>query len=280
MKQKLKYIFLVLLGLISNLTINAQVSQTKNTQANILFILIDDMGWKDISCAGSSYYETPNIDQLASQGMLFQNAYSAAPVCSPSRGAIFTGKCPARTQFTTVYKGDAGPDDRLHDISKYRGEKDQFFEARHRHALPEKEVLFSQAFSEAGYKTGFFGKWHAGECPGYYPDDRGFQVAKGYRTQAHNTKSHWMKDFGPDAANMQDADQDAYVADALTSECVKFIKENKDEPWMAVMSHYLVHSPVQAKPEKLEKYKSKSTTDQNNPDMLPWLNPLMKVWGV
>jgi len=74
-----------------------------------------------------------------------------------------------------------------------------------------------------------------------------------------------MKDFGPDAANMQEADQDAYVADALTTECVKFIQENKDKPWMAVMSHYLVHSPVQAKPEKLTKYKSKATTDQNNP---------------
>ncbi len=265
MKQKRLYLFLVLLGLLSDLTIHAQVNQSNNTQPNILFILIDDMGWKDISCAGSSYYETPNIDTLASQGMRFLNAYSPAPVCTPSRGAIYSGKCPARTQLTTVFKGPSGPDARLHDKSKYSGEHDQFLEARHRHALPETEVIIPQALTQAGYKTAFFGKWHIGECPGYYPDNRGFQEAKGYRMQQHSSRSHWMQDFGPNAANMQEADQDAYVADALTTECVKFIKENKDKPWMAVMSHYLVHSPVQAKPEKLTKYKSKASTDQNNP---------------
>jgi arylsulfatase A-like enzyme len=265
MKQKMLCSFLVLFCLLSNLMIRAEVNQSNNTQPNILFILIDDMGWKDISCAGSSYYETPNIDKLALQGMRFLNAYSPAPVCTPSRGAIFSGKCPARTQLTTVFKGAAGPDDRLHDKSKYSGEQDQFLEARHRHALPETEVIIPQALTQAGYKTAFFGKWHIGECLGYYPDNRGFQVAKGYRIQQKGSRSHWMQDFGPNAANMQEADKDAYVADALTTECVKFIKENKDKPWMAVLSHYLVHSPVQAKPEKLIKYKSKSTTDQNNP---------------
>ncbi len=265
MKNKLLYVSLVMLGIFFDLTIHAQVYKSDNTQPNILFILIDDMGWKDISCAGSSYYETPNIDKLAEHGMRFLNAYSAAPVCTPSRGAIFSGKSPARTQLTTVFKGPAGPDARLHDKSKYSGEQDQFLEARHRHALPETEVIIPQVLTEAGYTTAFFGKWHIGECPGYYPDDRGFQVAKGYRLQSHNTRSHWMKDFGPDAVNMQEADQDAYVADALTTECVKFIQENKDKPWMAVISHYLVHSPVQGKPEKTAKYERKPTTDQNNP---------------
>ena len=116
---------------------------------NILFVLIDDMGWKDIGCAGSTYYETPHIDQLASEGMRFLNAYSAAPVCTPSRGAIFSGKYPARTQLTTVFSGPAGPDDRLHDKSKYRGDRDQFFEARNRHALPKTEVILPQALGVA-----------------------------------------------------------------------------------------------------------------------------------
>jgi len=265
MKQKPLYLFLVLMGLLSDMAIHAQDNQSNKPQPNILFILIDDMGWKDISIAGSSYFETPNIDKLALQGVRFLNAYSPAPVCTPSRGAIFSGKSPARTKLTTVFKGPAGPDDRLHDKSKYSGEQDQFLEARHRHVLPITEVLMPQALAEAGYKTGFFGKWHIGELPGYYPDNRGFQVAKGYRLETHSTKSHWMQDFGPDTANMETADKDAYVADALTSECVQFIKENKDQPWMAVLSHYLVHSPVQAKPEKLAKYKNKATTDQTNP---------------
>ena len=117
----------------------------EDTPPNILLILIDDMGWNDISCAGSPYFETPNIDKLASDGIRFLNAYSPAPVCTPTRGAIFSGKCPARTQLTTVFNGPAGPDSRLFDKSKYRGENDQYLEARHRHALSETEVIIPQA---------------------------------------------------------------------------------------------------------------------------------------
>lgn len=239
---------------------------TKANSPNILFVLIDDMGWKDIGCAGSTYYETPHIDKLASEGMRFLNAYSPAPVCTPIRGAIFSGKNPARTKLTTVFNGAAGPDDRLYDKSKYRGEKDQYLEARHRHALPKTEVILPQALADGGYRTGFFGKWHIGECPGYYPDDRGFHVAKGYRTkQDRSSRSHWMKAFSKTAVNLDGADKEAYVADVLTAECTDFITENKSGPWLAVLSHYLVHMPIQPKPDKLACYKNKPTTDQTNP---------------
>jgi len=236
----------------------------RTRRPNILFILIDDMGWKDIGCAGSTYYETPHIDKLASEGMRFLNAYSAAPVCTPSRGAIYSGKYPARTQLTTVFRGPSGPDDRLHDESKYRGERDQYFEARHRHALPKNEVILSKVLADGGYRTAFFGKWHIGECPDYYPEDRGFHVAKGYRTQQHGKRSHWMKGF-ENAANLDDVDKDAYVSEVLTAECIDFITENRDKPWLAAISHYLVHSPIEPKPDKLARYKDKPTTDQNNP---------------
>jgi arylsulfatase A len=234
---------------------------------NILLILIDDLGWKDIGCAGSTYYETPHIDDLASEGMRFLNAYSAAPVCSPSRGAVYTGKNPARTQFTAVWSGPAGPDDRLYDQSKYRGENDQFLEARSRRALPKKEVLLSEPLARSGYRTGFFGKWHCGECPDYYPDDRGFQTAKGYRTRKVGTSKsgHWMKSFRQYGANMEGADKDAYVADVLTGQCIDFIKAGKDRPWFAVLSHYLVHTPIDPKPDKMARYRKKPTTDQGNP---------------
>jgi arylsulfatase A len=248
-----------LLSCVSVLAATARIDRP-----NILFILIDDMGWKDIGCAGSTYYETSHIDKLASEGVRFLNAYSAAPVCTPSRGAIFSGKYPARTQLTTVFNGPAGPDDRLHDKSKYRGERDQYFEARHRHALSKKETTLARALAEGGYRTAFFGKWHIGECPNYYPTDRGFQVAKGYRTQQQGKRSHWIKDF-QNAANLDGADRDAYMADVLTDECVMFMTENRDRPWLAVLSHYLVHSPVEPKPDKLARYKNKPTTDQTNP---------------
>jgi arylsulfatase A-like enzyme len=241
------------------------IKPDKGNPPNILLILIDDMGWKDIGCAGSQYFETPNIDKLASNGLRFLNAYSPAPVCTPTRGAIFSGKCPGRTQLTTVFNGPAGPDSRLYDRSKYRGKNDQYLEARHRHALPETEVIIPQALAEAGYKTAFFGKWHIGECPGYYPDERGFDVAKGYRIKQDVKRSHWMKDFAGTAANMDGNDPDEYVADALTSQCIDFITENSDNPWMAVISHYLVHNPVQPKPDKLRLYENKQAADQNNP---------------
>ena len=246
---------------------NATGQMGKMDQPNILFIIIDDMGWKDIGISGSTYYETPNIDGLASEGMRFLNAYSAAPVCTPSRGAIFSGKCPARTQLTAVFGGKAGPDDRLHKTSKYRGEKDQTFEALHRHVLPKDEFIIPQALAAGGYMTGFFGKWHVGECEGYFPDDRGFDVAKGYRRiKAPTSKSgHWMKTFHKYGANLEGADRDAYVADVLTEECIDFITASKDKPWMAVLSHYLVHLPIQPKPDKLAYYKKKPTTDQSNP---------------
>ena len=237
----------------------------QDSAPNILFILIDDMGWKDLGCTGSNYYETPNIDRLASSGMLFLNAYSPAPVCTPTRGAIFSGKYPARTQLTTVFNGPAGPDSRLHDRSKYRGENDQYLEARHRHALPETELIIPEALSEAGYQTAFFGKWHIGECPGYYPDERGFHVARGYRIKQDVKRSHWMKDFAGTAAGMSVTDTAAYVADVMTSQCMEFIADNRNKPWMAVLSHYLVHTPIQPKPDKLSRYENRPTTDQDNP---------------
>ena len=238
----------------------------KTDKPNILFILIDDMGWKDIGCSGSTYYDTPHIDKLASEGIRFLNAYSAAPVCTPSRGAIFSGKCPARTQLTTVFNGPAGPDDRLHDRSKYRGEKDQYFEARHRHALPKTEVILAQAVADGGYRTGFFGKWHIGECPDYYPDNRGFHVAKGYR-RVHGLKYGHFGDRWPKGnfANLPDPKPTDFIPDILTDECIGFMKSNRDRPFLAVLSHYIVHTPITPKPEKVAKYRKRKAMDQNNP---------------
>ncbi|WPJ96259.1 sulfatase [Coraliomargarita algicola] len=234
---------------------------------NILFIIIDDMGWKDLSVAGSRYYETPHIDALAREGLRFTNAHSAAPTCTPSRGAIYSGKFPARTKLTAVFNEHEGPDDRLYAKSKYSGERDQTLEALHRHALPSGEFILPQALAAGGYRTGFFGKWHIGECANYQPDDRGFDVAKGYRTSYVPTSKsgHWMKTFQKYGAQLEGVDRDAYVADVLTDECIDFIASNQDQPWMAVLSHYLVHTPIQPKPEKLAHYHNKAKTDHDNP---------------
>ncbi len=240
---------------------------TQVTPPNIVLIIIDDMGWKDVGYAGSTYYETPNIDKLASEGVYFTNAYSPALVCTPSRGGIFSGKNPARTKLTTVFTGPAGPDDRLYDQSKYRGQNDQFFEAQHRHALPKSEVIIAEALAEAGYKTGFFGKWHIGECPGYYPDDRGFHVAKGYR-RVHGMKYGHFGDRWPagNFANLPDPDSTEFIPETLTRECIRFMRDNKAGPYFVVLSHYIVHTPITPKTGKIAKYLERAKTDQVNPE--------------
>ncbi len=233
---------------------------------NIIFVLIDDIGWKDLGCTGSRYYETPHLDRLAGEGIRFENAYAAGPVCAPSRGAIYSGKNPGRTKYTTVCGEDVAADDRLYETSKFRGGNNQHYEARHRHTLPSTEMLFAEPLTDAGYTTGFFGKWHCGNHPDYTPDRRGFEVAKGYRKRhvPTGTSGHWGETFDRFAANMEVTD-DEYVSDALTDECAGFIRKNKDQPFMAVLSHYLVHMPIQAKPEKRAYYEKKPTTDQDNP---------------
>lgn len=248
---------------------------------NIIFILADDLGWKDVGYAGSSYYRTPNIDRLAREGMRFTQASSAACVCSPSRGAIFSGKNPARTALTTVWSGGEGPDDRLFDLSKDQGGSNQYLEARHRHALPKGETTFAQVLAEAGYVTGFWGKWHLGEFAGYQPCDRGFQLAQGYRqAQAGgSTRGHWGKSYRPNMLTLPDLKPDDYIADVVTDEAVKFIHTHKSRPFLAVLSHYLVHNPVQPKPELVPPYASAKKTDQNNPEYAAMIESLDQSVG-
>ncbi|MGC6431001.1 MAG: sulfatase [Jejuia sp.] len=237
---------------------------------NIVLVIIDDMGWKDMSCSGSAYYETPNIDKMANEGMRFTKAYSAAPVCAPSRGAIFTGKNPARTKFTTVFNGKAAPDDRLYEVSKKRdgGNNNQYYEALHRHNIPKNEVFFAHVLKDNGYATGFFGKWHCGIHPDYIPENRGFDVAIGYRNKHVPTavSGHWGKTFKSYGVGLQHIEDDQYIADVLTNKCISFIERNNDKPFLAVLSHYLVHNPIQAKPELVGHFKNKTTTDQDNPE--------------
>lgn len=245
----------------------ANLTTLAATRPNIVFILADDLGWKDVGYMGSTFFRTPNIDRLAREGMQFSQAYSPACVCSPSRGAIFSGKNPARTALTTVWDGPGGPDDRLFDRSKDRGGANQFLEAQHRHALPRSEITFAKALADGGYATGFFGKWHCGEVAGYQPEDFGFQVARGYRLPkaGGNTKGHWAKSYPTNTlANLPALAPDDYLADVLTDEAIGFIRTNKSRPFLVMLSHYLVHLPLQPKPEMVAAYDGVFHSDQTN----------------
>lgn len=239
---------------------------------NIVLIYIDDLGWKDLACTGSTYHRTPHIDRLASEGMMFTEGYASAPLCSPSRGALLCGKYPARTHLTTVWdNGEQPPDERLLEVSKpilarmiQRGNA-QFAEGRHRHALPRSEYTFAQALGDSGYITAHFGKWHLGLQPGFGPRERGFSVAAGHWKTLEGPSGHFGKDFAGTLAGMENLRDDQYVADALTDAAVDFIRSRPEKPFALMLSHYAVHTPLKAKPDDIELFRKLPASDHYNP---------------
>ena len=134
-------------------------SNAQNPNTNVVFILVDDLGWMDIGANGSNFYETPNIDQLAKEGIRFTQAYASSPICSPTRASILTGKNPARIDLTQWIGGPGNPE--------------------YKRNLPLEEVLFPELLQEAGYKTAFMGKWHLNNIEGgkaFWPNEQGFDV--------------------------------------------------------------------------------------------------------
>ena len=241
--------------------------ESKNSKPNIVLVLIDDLGWKDLGCTGSNYYQTSHIDKMASEGMIFTNGYSTSPVCSPSRGAILSGKSPARTGFSSVFLQTVDSTETWHQYSKVevQGINSQTLEAMCLHVLPRSEITFAEALLTAGYRTGYLGKWHCGWHDNFSPRKQGFEYAEGYRNVPCFTKGHFGKRFIGYMEGLEDLQPDDDMADVLTEKAVTYIKKNKKQPFLLVLSHYAVHDPLEAKKEVVEKYKTIPGTDQNNP---------------
>ncbi|MFC1628120.1 sulfatase [Gemmatimonadota bacterium] len=214
---------------------------------NFVFILIDDMGWTDLGSYGSDLYETPNIDRLASQGMRFTNAYAASAVCSPTRASIMTGKYPARLDITDWIGGS---------------QKGRLLPAEYQHELPLEEVTIAEAFQNAGYTTGYIGKWHLGS-DGYHPEDQGFGLNIGGHDAGQPSSYFWPYRRDPDidaywdVPDLEDGIEGEYLTDRLTREAVRFIEDNRDHPFLLYLAHYAVHTPIQSKPELTEQYQRK-----------------------
>jgi arylsulfatase A-like enzyme len=212
---------------------------------NIVYILADDLGWTDVACQGSKYYESPNIDKLASQGMRFTNGYVAAPNCQPSRAALLTGQYEPRTGVYTV-----GSIDRFDWETRPLRPVDNVTQ------LPLEKVTLAQSMKKAGYATAMFGKWHLGNKGEYAPGKRGFDEA------IESSGRHF--DFVTDPPVQYPKGQ--YLADFLTDHAVDFIKRHKDEPFFLYLPHFGVHAPHEAKPELIAKFKAKKGTEwQKNP---------------
>lgn len=207
---------------------------------NVLFIFLDDFGWKDTGYMGSDFYETPHLDKLASEGMIFTDAYSCAANCAPARACLLSGQYTPRHE---IYNVGTGP----------RGNK------KHRKLLhiPGTDTLrtdittWAKCIQDAGYQTASLGKWHLSQDP----TDYGFHVNIGGSHSGSPPKGY----FPPHGKvpGLQDAPKGEYVTDRLSDEAVKFIRANKERPWFLYLTHFAVHTPLQAKKDDVAYFNDK-----------------------
>ena len=197
---------------------------------NILFVLVDDLGWMDLSVQGNPWYPTPNIDRAAAAGLRFTDYYAPSTVCSPSRAAMMSGLSPARTGITDFIPGHWRP----YEALTVPTNRTQY--------LPTSVVTYAEKLKEVGYRTAYFGKWHLGWGAEHGPRAQGFDTA-----QVQGGWGHFFPtvNLTPGAA----IDSGAYLADVLTDLTIDFIEENRDTQFLAVLSHFAVHLPLEAPDE-------------------------------
>jgi arylsulfatase A-like enzyme len=223
---------------------------------NVVFFLVDDLGWSDIGCYGSSFYETPNIDRFAKEGVRFTDAYAACHVSSPSRASLLTGKYPASINLTDWLPGRRDfPFQKLLNVPVEQH-------------LPYDGMTIPKALQENGYHTAIFGKWHLGE-------DSASTARQGFDS---HVPSGWNKGwpnkgylvpYGLDG--LPDGSAGEYLTDRLTTEALKYIEDNKDHPFFLYLSHFAVHDPIEGRPDLVKKYKEKlkqMSAPQNYPFVL------------
>jgi arylsulfatase A-like enzyme len=211
---------------------------------NVVVVLLDDYGWKDSSCYGSTFYETPNLDKLASQGMRFTDAYASCPVCSPTRASLLTGRYPARLGVTNWINHD-----------DYHPDKGKLIDVPYVKHLPLEEYNLAHCLKHNGYQTWHVGKWHLG-LEAYWPDKQGFDVNIGGYHMGRPCQGY----FSPwDIPTLPDGPDGEYLTDRLTDEAVKLIAHRDvDKPFFLNMWYYTVHEPIQAKPHYIAYFKDKA----------------------
>jgi len=206
---------------------------------NIVLIMTDDLGWFDLGCYGSTFYETPNLDRLAGEGVRFTDAYAAAPVCSPTRAAIMTGKYPASVGITQYLGGAAVG--RLTDVPYFAG-------------LPWSEQSIARTLRDGGYATWHVGKWHLGPDASY-PERHGFDVNIGGSSNGL-PPGGFFSPYG--ISTLPDGPEGEYLTDRLTDESVDLIESAGSEPFFLHLSHYAPHVPIEAPEALVEKYRRKA----------------------
>ena len=210
---------------------------------NIIFILLDDMGWKDLNCTGSTFYETPNIDKLAREGMMFPNAYAACPVCSPSRASYLTGKYPAKVGVTDWI-----------DMGSFHPIRAKLVDAPYLKHIPLGEKTIASSLKEKGYATWHIGKWHLGG-EDYYPEKFGFEKNIGGCSWGHPHQGYFSP-YG--IQSLEDGPEGEYLTDRLTDEAIRLIQSDEKRPFFMSLCHYAVHEPIDAKEKDIERFRKKA----------------------
>jgi arylsulfatase A-like enzyme len=212
-------------------------------QPNFVFFLVDDLGYMDIGANNANtFYETPNVDRLASEGMRFTNGYAANPVCSPTRYSIMTGKYPTRVDATNFFSGTR---------------EGRFKPAILNDRMPLEEVTIAEALKEHGYATQFAGKWHLGPTEEFWPEKQGFDFNRGgcERGGPYGGKKYFSPYGNP---RLADGPEGEHLPDRLAAETNDFIEAHKDQPFFAYLAFYSVHTPLIGRPDLVEKYKAKA----------------------
>jgi arylsulfatase A-like enzyme len=245
--EKLKFyqlLFLLLLPLLIACNNNNNEEQEKVKLPNVLFINIDDLGWKDLGYMGNDYHETPNIDKLASEGMIFTNGYAGAANCAPSRACLMSGQTTSRHKIFTVGNSDRGN-------AKTR----KIIPTPNNTILSESTITLAEMFKMAGYKTATMGKWHLGEDA----KTQGFDLNV---AGSHNGSPGKGGYFSPyHLKYLKEGPEGEHLADRLTAEAINFLKTNKDSTFFLYLPYYSVHTPLMAKEGLKEKYKIKKGAD-------------------
>lgn len=212
---------------------------------NFVFLLVDDLGWADLGCFGSEFYETPNIDRLAERGMKFTQAYAACSVCSPTRASIVTGRHPVRVDITDWIPGQ--------DASRQKGAKFKHVEDRDELALGELTV--AELLKSVDYQTYFVGKWHLGN-DGFLPTDQGYDVNIGGYIKGSPPGGYYSPFKNP---YLDDRDQEEYLTERLTEESIALIeKRDKGKPFLLHFCYYNVHTPIQPYRKRVEHFREKA----------------------
>ncbi|MBN2475858.1 MAG: sulfatase [Pirellulales bacterium] len=211
-------------------------SPADSSKPNLVFILADDLGWTDLACYGSRYYETPHIDRMAEEGIRFVNGYTCGPNCQPTRAALMSGQYGPRTGVYTVGS-----------IERFNWRRRSLRPVDNVTALPLDRVTIAQSLKTAGYATGMFGKWHLGQLGEHHPRQRGFDEAIVSMGRHFNFNTSPKVEY-PDGT---------YLADFLTDKAVDFIRRHREKPFFLYLPHFGVHSPYQAKKKLIAKFRDK-----------------------